>query len=428
MAGHVFFNGALCFLCALQLFFPAATAADGAIETLVARNEVAILVIEGIRADGSSVQGSGSVVHPDGLVLTTAHQVDGVDALTARQVDGVTFPLTVLEVDRERELALLRAPHPLPGAARVGDANTLRAGAALATIAAPDNLDASVATGIVASVNRTYRGFPVIQAELVAAPGSSGGPVFNSQGDLVGIIMGVLEEHQWATIVLPINNAYSLLERNGAYQTRLPDGTHDESLVPAADISLVELRALEAYNKGTHAEDVEAKKMYYQQAATMLPAFFEAWFNLGVAAHNFGDNALAVRAYEQALTVRPDSVEARRNLGRLYMEQGDYDAATPIFEAVVALLPDAPQTYNDLGEAYRNAGVGEKAIAMYKQALSLDASYANALYNLALAYMQEEAWEQAHNAFAQYLAAAPDAADRALVQDRMKAIAEHMQP
>ncbi len=412
--------------CMLFVLCSGANARGDSIEALVAQNEPVVLVIEGVRADGSSTQSSGCVVHRDGLVLTTAHQVSDVETLTARQSDGTTFSLSVLETDKERELALLRASQPLSVAARLGDANTLRTGATLVTIATPVNLDFSVASGIVANANRSYRGFPVIQAELTAAPGSSGGPVFNVSGEVVGVIMGVLEEQGWATIVIPINNAYSMLERYGAYQTRLPTDTREQELMPVADISQVESRALEAYNNGTRAANAETKKIYYRRAVELLPEFYEAWFNLGVAASNANSGQTATQAYQRALALRPESIEARRNLGRLYMEGDAYNDAATIFEEVVRLLPDAPQTYNDLGEAYRNAGAREAAIEMYKQAISLDAFYTNALYNLAITYVQESDWEQAYDAFERYLAAAPDAADRLRVENWMDAIREQL--
>jgi len=396
------------------------------IEELVAKSEPTVLIIEGLRADGGSTQSSACVVQKDGLILTTAHQVIGIEKLTGRRADGVTFPLSVVEIDEEREIALLRANRTLPAAAALGDARTLSAGALLVTIATPVNLDFTVATGIVANTSRTYRGFPVIQAELTAAPGSSGGPVFNKKGEVVGLIMGVLEEQDWVTIIIPINNAYSMLERHGVYRASLPSDFHEQELAPVSGISQVELRALEAYNNGTKTADAAGKAIYYKRAVEFLPAFYEAWFNLAVAAHNAGDQETALKAYQQALALRSESVEARRNLGRLHIAMGNFAEAIRLFEEVVSLRPAAPQSYNDLAEAYRKAGDTHRAITLFNEAIAQDERYTNALFNLGLTYVQSNEWELAYDAFERYLAAAPGAADREKVKSWMDSIKERL--
>ncbi len=402
-------------------------AAESFIEELVAANKPAVLVIEGVRNDGAVTQSSGCVVHKSGLILTTAHQVDNVKELRGRQSDGTTYALSVLEVDVDRELALLRADKEFNVSAAVGDARTLNAGAMLITIATPVNLDFSVATGIVANTSRTFRGFPVIQAELTAAPGSSGGPVFNRKGEVIGLIMGVLEEQNWATIVIPVNNAFSMLERHGLYQTTLPDESHEQELTPASGITTMELHALEAYNKGTQTTDIEEKKTCYNRAVELLPDFYEAWFNLAVTLGRNGDLDSAFPAYEKAINLRQDSVEARRNLGLLYLETEAYEKAIALFEAVVEIRPAVPQSFNDLGEAYRKAGKYELAVDAFNRALSLDENYANALYNLAMTHVQQNQWEHAYDAFERYLASAPDAADRVRVENWMQKIKEQLQ-
>ena len=85
-----------------------ATAQD--IEQIVQKNEQAVVVIMGVRTStGGSVQSSGSVVHEDGLILTTTHQIIGVEPFEGRLADGTTFPLTVITAQQKKELALLKA-------------------------------------------------------------------------------------------------------------------------------------------------------------------------------------------------------------------------------------------------------------------------------------------------------------------------------
>lgn len=417
MTGYVF-----CSSC----FFSGSAAGQAFIEELVAKNEPAVLVIEGMRKDGTVTQSSGCVVSRSGLVLSTAHQVTDIEQLQGRQSNGENYSLSVVELDVDRELALLQADRPFNTAAVIGNARSLKAGATLVTIATPVNLDFSVATGIVANTSRTFRGFPVIQAELTAAPGSSGGPVFNRKGEVVGLIMGVLEEQSWATIVIPVNNAYSMLERHGLYKTRLPDDNAEQELTPVSGISEMELRALESYNKGTRMADVREKVTCYSRAVELLPEFYEAWFNLAVVLGNDGELEQALDAYKKAILLKRSSVEARRNLGRLYMKSEAYDKAIEVFKEVATLMPDAPQSFNDLGEAYRQAGKYSQAAESFNKALALDEHYANALYNLGVTQVQQDDWMLAYDAFERYLAAAPDADDRERVETWLTKIKEQI--
>lgn len=416
---------AVLLVCCSFLYSPPA-AGQAFIEELVARNEPAVLVIEGTRLDGTVTQSSGCVVSKEGLILTTAHQVDNIKQIQGRQSNGEIYTLSLVEMDTDRELALLQSDKPFPAAVAIGDARPLRAGATLVTIATPVNLDFSVATGIVANTSRTFRGFPVIQAELTAAAGSSGGPVFNQKGEVVGLIMGVLEAQNWATIVIPVNNAFSMLERHGLYSTLLPDNAAEQELMPVSGISEMELRALESYNKGTRTAAVAEKVRYYSRAVELIPEFYEAWFNLAVVLHNDGQLENARAAYKKAILLKRESIEARRNLGRLYMATEAYEDAVTVFREVVALLPQAPQSFNDLGEAYRKAGLYAKAVEAFQKALALDEQYANALYNLGMTQVQQSEWMPAYDAFERYLAAAPNADDKERVETWLTKIKEQI--
>ena len=83
------------------------------IEEIVTRNENCVVVIVGKRGStGAEVQSSGCVIHSDGYVLTTAHQIVGVGGFTGRLADGTTFPLEAVMALQEKELALLRKQKP----------------------------------------------------------------------------------------------------------------------------------------------------------------------------------------------------------------------------------------------------------------------------------------------------------------------------
>lgn len=398
----------------LALGAPAQTAD---VRAIAQRNEPGVLVITGTRTEnGNTVQSSGGCIDVRGLVLTTAHQVKGVQDLVGKLADGHAVALTVVEMDEARELALLRADQPLPFALPLGDSEALVSGAPLVCIAAPVSLDFTTVTGIVSNVKRSYRGYPVIQTDFRASPGSSGGPVFDEHGALVGLVIGKLADEEWVTVVNPLANAIPMLQRHGVLPDRGAPIDEELALYPAPGISAAEFRAVEAYNQGTQASALPDKSAAYQKATQLLPAFFEAWFNLGVTRERAKDWAGAEAALRQAVGLRPDNEKALRSLGRSLLAQDKLTEAEQAFVEAARVAPASARAQSELGEVYRRLERYEDAAACFEAALGLDPGYALALYNLGVVRMQQSRPADAAAKFEAYLAMRPDAPERAEIE------------
>lgn len=395
--------------------------ADINAERIVQQNERAVVIILGEKSgSGAPVQSSGCFVDTSGLILTTAHQVGGVQSLRARLVDGTERALAVVAVDSDCEIALLRSEAAAPHAARIGDATLLKSGAPLVAIATPENLAFSTVTGIVSNTNRTYKGYPAIQTNLPAAPGSSGGPVFDQAGMLVGVIVGKLAETDSVTVVNPINNAYKLLETHGVRIPMTGAGlAHEEAdeIIPAKGISDLELQAVKTYNHGVAVTSPAEKIAAYSMAVKLLPGFYEAWFNLAVAYTAAGDLPGALNAYERAAQLKPDAVEVQRNMGRVLLRQQRVEAAAACFERALRVKPDDPSAHNDVGEAYREAQQFDRAEQEFLAALQRDSRYAPARFNLGLTYAAGGRASEAVASFQEYLRLRPDGPDVSLVKE-----------
>ncbi|MBX3179012.1 MAG: serine protease [Candidatus Hydrogenedentes bacterium] len=389
--------------------------AEADVEAIAARALPAVILIHGTRADtGARVQGSGCVVHPDGYVLATAHQAEGVRDFEGQFADGTRVPLSLVRSEPAIEYALFKTDRPLPAHAPIGDALTVRSGAPIVSIASPRNLEFATVSGTVSNPSKEYNGYPVLLVSLTATHGSSGGPVFDREGRLIGLISGGLTEVDF-TIVNKINNAYPLLKSIGA---RLLGDDFAEAgrLVPAPGASEAELRAIDAYNRGVSADGVEEKIAAYGLATTLLPAFFEAHFNLALAESSAGDLEAAAKAYLRADALRPDSVAVKRNLGRLYLRARQYEDAAAVFAEALRLAPEDARSHNDLGEAHRRAGKHAEAIRHFRDALRLNDSAPGVHYNLALSLSAQGEAAQAIRHFEAYLALSPGAEDTAEVR------------
>ena len=387
------------------------------IEELVARTEDAVVTIYGgPEGQPSVVQGSGCCVAPSGLILTSAHVLHPGTAYRGRFADGKEYPLHLIEEDRKRDLALFQAVlgEDLRLGIRLGDARALKKGAFLLAITTPENLEFTVSTGIVSGLERRYRQNPVIQTTLALAAGSSGGPVFDAQGTLVGIVFGRLDDFPEGSLVYPINQAYAMLSAKGVVipgEAVSSTGTTDPSL-----------SALDLFKEGVAASSGPEKIARYEAAVERDPELYEAWFNLGHAYGESGRPDEAVRAYERARALRPNAIEVNRNLGRLYVARNRYDEAIVCFTHALDIEPDNAVSHNDLGEACRRAGLLSQAEGHFRRAIQLEPGHAFAYFNLGLTYLQRGQRDQAAEAFAAYLERYPDAPDKAQVHQWIAAL------
>ena len=141
------------------------------------------------RAEQERSLASGIVISSDGEILTNAHAVADVDRVVVRLADGRQFTGKVVGIDRTTDVALLKIEaHGLP-AAMIGSSAHLAAGEWVVAIGSPFGLDNSATAGIVSAARRFLPGsaVPLIQTDVAINPGSSGGPLFNLRGEVVGI-------------------------------------------------------------------------------------------------------------------------------------------------------------------------------------------------------------------------------------------------
>ncbi len=141
-------------------------------------------------AEQSRSLGSGFIVSPDGYVLTNSHVVEGADEIVVRTSDRREFVATLVGMDKRSDIALLKvAADGLP-AARIASSKELQVGEWVLAIGSPFGFEASATAGIVSAKGRslpTENYVPFIQTDVAINPGNSGGPLFNLDGEVVGV-------------------------------------------------------------------------------------------------------------------------------------------------------------------------------------------------------------------------------------------------
>ena len=135
--------------------------------------------------------GTGFIIDPSGLIVTNNHVIEEGEHITATLNDGTTLPAKLIGRDEKTDLALLKVTprKPLP-AARFGDSDKARIGDWVIAIGNPFGLGSTVTAGIVSARNRDINAGPYdefIQTDAPINRGNSGGPLFDMDGNVVGV-------------------------------------------------------------------------------------------------------------------------------------------------------------------------------------------------------------------------------------------------
>ena len=135
--------------------------------------------------------GSGFIIDSSGLIVTNNHVIDGADEITVTLADNTTLKATLVGKDERVDVALLKvtSEKPLP-AVKFGDSDAERVGDWVLAIGNPFGLGGTVTAGIVSARGRDIRSGPYddfLQTDAAINRGNSGGPLFNMNGDVIGI-------------------------------------------------------------------------------------------------------------------------------------------------------------------------------------------------------------------------------------------------
>jgi serine protease Do len=134
--------------------------------------------------------GSGFIVSPDGYILTNAHVVDGVKEVQVKLTDRREFTAKVVGTDPKTDVALIKIDAKNLPTVRVGSAKNVEVGQWVVAMGSPFGFENSLTAGVVSAKSRSLPGdgyVPFIQTDVAVNPGNSGGPLFDMNGNVIGI-------------------------------------------------------------------------------------------------------------------------------------------------------------------------------------------------------------------------------------------------
>ncbi|MFT4530414.1 MAG: hypothetical protein COB58_06270 [Thalassobium sp.] len=215
-----------------------------------------VVLIKAYKDSSFTQQGSGFVVRGDGLIATNRHVIEDADSLEIHLANGEIYDrVFFVEDDQRRDLALLRIPANNLSALAIADEGDLSIGDPIFVIGNPMGLQGTLSNGIV-SAKRIVEGISIIQITAPISPGSSGGPVLNERGEVVGIATLSLLEAQNINMAVPARYIDGLISIDSAPQlfqdvAHLLSGSQEstddvfDNLEPWAQVLVSEIAAVQ---------------------------------------------------------------------------------------------------------------------------------------------------------------------------------------
>jgi tetratricopeptide (TPR) repeat protein len=315
-------------------------------------------------------QGTGFLV-PGGRIVTNEHVIRGGHVFV--DLGAVRLPVTVERVDSLNDLALLLASGELAAKPLVLSDGLPAPGTPIYTIGNPAGLQRSISTGVVSGV-REFKGRQLLQISSPISPGSSGGPVFNAAGEVVGVTVGMLEEGQNLNFAVPSALVRRLVRGGAAASADIL------SLIDRID-NLTERRSQCEYSKEFNSDWQQIDRQIDEVLQSALDrAGDDPDLLLRVATKAEWQNAeIAVSAAQRAVRAKP-TPEANLTLGgnlknkSLFADEPEKSALLERAEralrsAVRSAKQPSPAMYYHLADVLEDRGSTVEAEVTFRAAL-----------------------------------------------------------
>jgi len=386
-----------------------------------ARPAVMLLVISD--ANGKEIAtGTGFLVSSDGKLITNHHVIEGAASAVAKAENGGLFPVEgVLADDPKNDLVLLKLRgKDLPFLTLSTNA-TIEVGTRIAVIGSPLGLEGTLSEGIVSAVRSLFNDDQRwIQITAPISPGSSGSPVLDAEGQIVGVTTFLMHGGQSLNFAVPSGTAALLLGKAKLLTNSVPliavvagfDVADSELWTSpemkgvlaarSVDDSAGLLKAAQALvarfpkSAQSHQELGNAYmelRLYdkavaaWRQSIKLKPSVAAVWNDLGVAYYFQGDYDDAIDALRRSVQLAPDDyANTWCTLGKCYLKKDRPDDAIPALRAAIKIDSKDAGTWCVLGDAYRDQNRFAEAVQMYHSAIKLNPDWSNAWLGLVYAH------------------------------------------
>jgi S1-C subfamily serine protease len=311
-------------------------------ETMV-NNRRAVATLTTFDASGRAVeQGTGFFITNNGVLVTAYHVVKGAATIRAHLPSGAYYLFKgIRAADEKADNAVLQFDATdTPSVRALGDSDRLRVGDEVYAIGTPSGLEGTVSMGTISNPVQEIGDRSYIQFTASISPGSSGGGLFDDEGEVIGITAALVAapNAENLNLAVPINIYRAVLTGTASQLAK------------------------------------ESPELYY---------------SLGNLADNKEDWDEAIHDYQKAIALNPNYLNAYSGLGGDYFEKRQFGLEVANYLKATEIDPKGADLFYWLGTAYEDTGNFDQAVAAYVTALKIDPDHMMALHDLAVLYLAE---------------------------------------
>ena len=370
---------------------------------LVKRIKPSAVSIETFDARGNTLaRGSGFFVGAN-KIITNRHVIEKSSRVEIHLTDGKKYVAKgVLAIDGEGDLAVLQVDVPQSIVPLPLTRTVPQEGESIVVIGNPFGLEGSVSNGIVSAVREISGYGKIIQITAPISPGSSGSPVVNMNGQVIGVATLQSEEGQSLNFAVPSERISQL--KIGDLQTF-------SSLI-AANQQNKRAAAQSLYSQGLgilSRDDFAKAVAFFEKAVEIDPNYAEAWYQAGFCYGMLGRHNEALKASRQAAKLRPNWTETFVNIGASSFALGQYKDAVEAYRTAVKLDESNSETQYALGLSLGRLNRTDEELLAYKRTVALKPDHVAAIEKMGLAYFKQKRYQEAIQAFELLKTYKPDA-------------------
>jgi tetratricopeptide (TPR) repeat protein len=365
-----------------------------------------VLILTYDEAGKVKAQGSGFFISKNGDIITNRHVLEEASKAEIKVGEGKVYAITgIVAEDKEHDLIRASVDIPLEIVSPIELYCAVpEVGERVIVIGSPLGLEQTVSDGIISAVREIPQFGKIIQITAPLSPGSSGSPVVNMKGEVIGIATFQILEGQNLNFSIPSERIAKLESGKMKTFAEWKSGKTEEWLSSAEGLFVTGL-----HHAG--AEDYEKALSYLERAVKKDPNQAVAYFLMGLCHDALGNYNEAIKAYKQAIRIEPDFAAAQYNLGVAYGKLERHNEAIEAYKQVIRIEPDYEDAYNNLGMEYGIVRRDTDAIEAFKQAIRVQPDYADAYFNLGQLYSFLCRWDDALEAYKKVISLKPDFAE-----------------
>jgi len=386
--------------------FPLKTGSNsGHLIRLIRKVQPAVVTVITYDINGDAADlGSGFFIDGKGHLITNHHVLKGAYRAEVKTHDGGNYPIEqVIAENEEADIIKVRVTIPEKAVHWVDLTEEEPAiGERILVVGSPLGLAQTVSEGIVSAVRDMPPVGKVFQLSAPISPGSSGGPLVNMKGKVVGVVSFQAVMGQNLNFAVSSRKVINLKHMDNARS--LSEWTYD---IGRKTPRLAEELCKKGFHFSVKGEYKEALR-YYKEATEKSPKDVSAWYGLGSCYVGLDDSEAAIGAFQQAVQVDAHNPTPYYNLAHYYGTLERYEEAIGYYKKAIEIDPDHVLSYFDLGIVYSQMQAFEAGVQAFKEVLRIDPRHAPSYYFIGLIRSEQGRHEAALAAFRQVLQIDPE--------------------